>query len=81
MPAKDISSKIEVINMKNTTTCERGRVINMPVSQDHTLLCTYSSSQSVKAVKALHDQVQSLHDTVSILEQRLTVLEEKLKKT
>jgi len=78
MPTKDISRKIEVINMKNTISSERGHVINLPVSQDHTLLCT--SSQSVKAVEALRDQVQSLHDTISILEQRLTVLEEELKK-
>lgn len=80
MPTKGVSGKIEVINMKNIISSERDHVRNMPVSQDHTLLCTYSSSQSVKAVEALRDQVQSLHDTINILEQRLTVLEEEFKK-
>lgn len=55
IPTKDINRDAEVINMKNSISSERGRMINMPGSQNHTLLCTYSSSQSVKAVGTLCD--------------------------
>jgi len=57
-----------------------GHIANIPIPQDQISFCTYSSSQSVKAVEALRDEMQSLHDTVSMLEQRMSVLEEALRK-
>lgn len=73
IPRKKIEP--EVINTRNIKP-ERHRTANVLDQQDRISAYMHSSSQSIKAVEALCDQVQSLHDTVNILEQRLTVLEE-----
>lgn len=70
----------EVIDMRNIKPPEKRRIANIFHSQDQISADMNSSSQSIKAVEALCDQVQSLHDTVSILEQRLTILEEAIRK-
>lgn len=74
IPRKKIEP--EVIDTKNIKSLERHHIANVLIPQDQTLAYVHSSSQFIKAVEALCDQVQSLHDTVNILEQRLTVLEE-----
>lgn len=73
IPRKKIEP--EVINTRNIKP-EKHHRANVLVPQDQVSAYMHSSSQSIKAVEALCDQVQSLHDTVNILEQRLTVLEE-----
>lgn len=72
IPRKKIEP--EVINIRNIKPEKRRANALFP--QDQVSAYMHSSSQSIKAVEALCDQVQSLHDTVNILEQRLTVLEE-----
>lgn len=82
-PIADITRKeIEVINMRNVKSPGKSRIVNLlGVTPRHEeSLYAQSSSQSIRAVKTLRDQVQSLHDTVNLLEERLTVLEDKLKK-
>lgn len=80
-PIADIPRKeVEVINMRNVKSPGKSRVVNLLVPRREELLYAQSSSQSIKAVEALRDQVKSLHDTVNVLEERLTVLEETLKK-
>lgn len=70
----------EVIDTRNIKPPERRRIANILIPQDQISADMHSSSQSIKAVEALCDQVQSLHDTVNILEQRLTILEEAIRK-
>lgn len=77
VPTKRIEP--EVIDTRNIKP-ERHRIANILVPQDQISADMHSSSQSIKAVEALCDQVQSLHDTVNILEQRLTILEEAIRK-
>lgn len=80
-PIADIPrEEIEVINMRNVKSPGKSRVVNLLGSRHEESLYAQSSSQSIRAVEALRNQVQSLHDTVNVLEERLTVLEETLKK-
>lgn len=71
--------KPKVISTRNIKS-GKGHIANVPIPRDQTSIHAHSSSQSIKVVEALRDQVQSLHDTVSVLEQRMTVLEEALGK-
>lgn len=80
-PIAEIPKKrIEVIDTRNIKPPERCHIANVLIPQDQISADMHSSSQSIKVVEALCDQVQSLHDTVNILEQRLTILEEAIKK-
>lgn len=78
IPRKKIEP--EVIYRRNIKSPERHHMANVLVPQDQISAHVHSSSQSIKTVETLCDQVQSLHDTVNILEQRLTVLEEAIRK-
>lgn len=78
IPRKKIEP--EVIDTRNIKSPEKRSMANILVPQDQISAYVHSSSQSIKTVEALCDQVQSLNDTVNILEQRLTVLEEAIRK-
>lgn len=80
-PVADIPRKeVEVISMRNVKSSGKNRTVNLLGEEHEKTLYAQSSSQSIRAVEALRNQVQSLHDTVNVLEERLTVLEETLKK-